>query len=73
MACRPLKSVYFEGFLNRGDLLVALEEELEVLAEIASETDFGDDDQRTQFQRNVTFIKGYFERYERIVKSESSQ
>ena len=69
MSCRPLKSIYFDGIETKGDLLIALDQELEDLADIANEVDFANDEDRLQFQRNVVFIKGYFERYERILNN----
>lgn len=68
MACRPLKSVYFGGFTKPNDVLKALEVELRDLAQICLETDFTDESQKSLFERNVIFIKGYYERYERLIR-----
>lgn len=71
MPCRPLKSVDFLSFKAPEDVLKALNDELLDLAEIAKETEFQDAGQAAQFKRNVTYIKGYFERYERLVRDEA--
>lgn len=68
MACRPLKSVHFGGFTKPAEVLKALEEELHELANICTDTDFSDDEQKALFERNVLFIKGYYERYERLIR-----
>lgn len=68
MACYPLKSVHFGGFTKPADVLKALEDQLRVLAEICLETDFTDAYQMALFERNVLFIKGYYERYERLIR-----
>lgn len=70
MACRPLKSVNFGAFEKPKDVLRALEIELEDLAKICQDTDFTDESQRSLFERNVIFIKGYYERYERLIRDE---
>lgn len=68
MACRPLKSVYFGGFTKPSEVLKALEQELRELSKICLETDFTDNSQKELFERNVIFIKGYYERYERLIR-----
>jgi len=68
MACRPLKSVYFNSFTKPADVLKALEQELRELGQICLETDFTDASQKSLFERNVIFIKGYYERYERLIR-----
>ena len=68
MGCRPLKSVYFGAFTKPADVLRALEVELKDLADICNETDFTDDAQVQIFERNILFIKGYYERYERLLR-----
>ena len=68
MGCRPLKSVHFAAFTKPADILRALETELNELAEICMETDFTDASQSALFERNVLFIKGYYERYERLIR-----
>lgn len=68
MPCRPLKSVDFQSFKTPADTLKALESELLDLAEICKETDFTDPGQQQLFERNVIFIKGYYERFERLVR-----
>lgn len=73
MACRPLKSVYFGSFQKPAEVLKALEIELRELALIAADTDFKDAGQIEMFERNVVFIKGYYERYERLVRDSTAQ
>ena len=68
MGCRPLKSVNFAGFDKPADVLRALESELNDLAAICLDTDFMDASQSALFERNVLFIKGYYERYERLIR-----
>ena len=68
MGCRPLKSVYFGAFTKPADVLRALEVELKDLADICNETDFTDEAQVQIFERNILFIKGYYERYERLLR-----
>lgn len=68
MACRPLKSVNFKGFTKPAEILKSLEDELNSLADICLETDFSDARQLALFERNVLFIKGYYERYERLIR-----
>ena len=68
MSCRPLKSVYFGAYTRPADVLRDLEAQLKELAEISLDTDFEDDAQIDLFDRNVRFIKGYYERYERLVR-----
>lgn len=50
------------------DTLRVLEGELKELAKICLETDFTDAGQSALFERNVLFIKGYYERYERLIR-----
>lgn len=68
MPCRPVKSVDFRSFTTPSDVLKALESELRELAVICNETDFTDAGQSALFERNVLFIKGYYERYERLLR-----
>ena len=69
MPCRPLKSVDFNSFTKPSDVLKTLECELRELASISLETDFTDAAQREMYQRNIVFIKGYYERYERLQRN----
>jgi hypothetical protein len=68
MSCRPLKSVHFAGFTKPTDVLKALEEQLHELSNICLDTDFTDASQTALFERNVLFVKGYYERYERLIR-----
>ena len=65
--CRPLKSIDFLSLLTAESVLQELDAQLLELAEIAIDVDLSDGTSRAQFQRNITFIKGYFERLERLV------
>lgn len=68
MACRPLKSIEFSTFTEPKEVLKAIENELKELSDICADTDFSDDIQRSLFERNVIYIKGYYERYERLLR-----
>lgn len=70
MPCRPLKSIDFNQFKTPSEVIKALDEQLDVLAKISSETDFSDSEQRLLYERNIIFIKGYFERYEKLLRVE---
>lgn len=65
--CRPLKSINFLSLLTAESVLQELDAQLLELAEISIDVDLSDGTSRAQFQRNITFIKGYFERLERLV------
>jgi hypothetical protein len=71
MPCRPLKSVNFNYFKQPREVVWALDQELLNLAEIAAETDFSDVGQADQFRKNVTYVKGYFERIERLTREQT--
>lgn len=73
MPCRPLKSVYFAAYQKPAEVLRALESELHELAAICLETDFSDHNQRDLFERNIIFIKGYYERYERLIRDSANE
>lgn len=68
MGCRPLKSVYFGAYTKPADVLRDLEFALKELSDICDDTDFGDATQVQLFERNIIFIKGYYERYERLLR-----
>lgn len=68
MPCTPIKSVNFMAFNKPAEILKSLEAELANLANICLETDFTDAGQVALFERNIIFIKGYYERYERLIR-----
>lgn len=70
MACRPLKSIDFNQFKTPSEVIKALDEQLGELVAISSDTDFFDANQRALYERNIVFIKGYFERYEKLLRLE---
>lgn len=72
MPCRPLKSVNFYGLSTPREVLKVLDDQLKELAVIAGDTDFSDPGQVEQFMRNIVFVKGYFERFERLVRDSST-
>lgn len=68
MACRPLTSVHFGKFGAPAEVLRELQIQLKELMEIAAETDFGNEEESKQFSRNVIYIKGYYEVYEKLLR-----
>lgn len=72
MPCKPLQSVNFYGLTTPREVLKKLDEQLLELATIAGETDFADAGQVEQFMRNIVFVKGYFERFERLVRDQAT-
>lgn len=68
MTCRPLKSVDFNSFTTTTDVIRALDEQLLELENISNETDFTNSNERALYERNIVFIKGYFERYEKLLR-----
>ena len=68
MTCRALKSVNFNGFTKPADILKSLEAELLDLSDICRDVDFSNPSDVAQFERNVLFIKGYYERFERLIR-----
>lgn len=68
MPCRPVKSVYFDGFQNIDQVIDSLDLALSDLASIASDTDFSDDEESKLFVSNVDYIKNYFVKCERLVR-----
>lgn len=70
MPCRPLKSIDFNQFKTPSEVIKALDEQLGELSLISADTDFSDSKQRALYERNIIFIKGYFERYEKLLRVE---
>ncbi len=70
MPCRPLKSIDFNQFKSPTEVIKALDEQLGELVLISADTDFTDIKQRALYERNIIFIKGYFERYEKLLRTE---
>lgn len=69
MTCRPLKSVDFNQFNTPSDVIRALDEQLLDLENISNQTDFSKLNERVMYERNIIFIKGYFERYEKLLRN----
>lgn len=64
---KALKSVNIEDFKTVDDILIALDLELENLRSMAKETDFSAPSQVEQFQRNILFIRRYYDRAEYLL------
>jgi hypothetical protein len=69
MSCKPLKSVNFRSFEVPADVLRALQSELLELMKNAETVDFNNEEDVDQFSRNILFIKGYYERYETLIRT----
>ena len=70
MPCRPLKSVNFRKFKSSLEILREIQSQIDELKDIATETNFDNDEESRQFSRNVLYLKTYFEQYERLLENE---
>lgn len=66
--CRPLRSFDVLVLSSVPDVLRAIDSELIELEQIAAETDFDNPAHAAQFERNVAFLKTYYERAEVLIR-----
>lgn len=69
MTMQPLQSSNINALLSPSLVLDKLAQELKTLANYCKEYDFNNPDDLNQIEANIVFLKGYYERYERLTRN----
>lgn len=70
MASRGLRSLIPGRHTNPTELLKELQLQIDELRTIATETDFSDSNDIRIFSENISYIRRYFEAYNRLIEYE---